>query len=57
MKPWVIDWNLRIIYLRVKLTNAELVSLFHELSVVESERMLNDGPHAAWKMIIVSEFN
>lgn len=57
MKPWVIDWNLRIIYLRVKLTNAELVSLFHELSVVESERMLNDGPHAAWKIIIVSEFN
>lgn len=57
MKPWVIDWNLRIIYLRNKETNAELVSLFHELSVTKSERMLEDGPHASWKMIVVSEFN
>lgn len=57
MKPWVIDWNLRIIYLRANLTNAELVLLFHELSVTKSERMIEDGPHASWKMIVVSEFN
>ena len=57
MKPWIINWDLRIIYLSTNLTNAQLVGLFHELSVTEAERMLSDGPHAEWKMIVITECN